>query len=485
MRGIISAGAYVPYRRLNRGDIATTFGSGGGKGTRAVAGYDEDTTTMAVEAARFARRSAPDDTVIGSLWFATANPAYLDKNNASAIHAALRLDSPVPGIDFGGALRSGVGALRAALEGNGSIIVVASDIRDGLPTSADEHQGGDGAAAVLVGSDADGPVIAECVGSGSATEEFIERWRTPGSRRSRTWEERFGEIKYGPLVEQAWNLALKAAELQPDKIDKLIVTGMHARAVRSISGRLGTSKAAVVDDLSASVGNTGTAQAALLLASALETSAPGEIIALVVLADGADVLLFRTTPALASYRPARSIATQVANGGSLSYGKFLSWRGTVTLEPPRRPEPDRISASVSGRTEEWKYAFVGSRDRDSGELHLPPARVSRVGDAVDDMIAAPMSEVEGTVALFTIDRIAYSPSPPITFAVVDFDGGGRHPVELTDVEVADLAIGDRIEMTFRKLFTSDEIHNYFWKARPIRAGVRNEHTGADQAPPSA
>ncbi len=31
------------------------------------------------------------------------------------------------------------------------------------------------------------------------------------------------------------------------------------------------------------------------------------------------------------------------------------------------------------------------------------------------------------------------------------------------------AIGDRVEMTFRKLFTADDIHNYFWKARPVRA----------------
>jgi uncharacterized OB-fold protein len=52
--------------------------------------------------------------------------------------------------------------------------------------------------------------------------------------------------------------------------------------------------------------------------------------------------------------------------------------------------------------------------------------------------------------------------------VVDFDGGGRHPVELTDVDADRLEIGGRIEMTFRRLFTSDEIHNYFWKARPVR-----------------
>jgi hydroxymethylglutaryl-CoA synthase len=469
MRGILSAAGYVPYRRLQRGEIAKTFGSGGGKGSRSVASYDEDTTTLAVEASRFARRSAPVADAIGALWFATANPAYLDKNNASAIHAALRLDATIPAFDFGGALRSGVGALRSALEGSGCTLVVASDMRDGLPTSADEAQGGDAAAAIVVGSDDNAPVIAEYLGGGSATEEFIERWRTPGSTRSRAWEERFGEIKYGPLVEQAWNLALKIAGVAPDRVNRLAVTGMHARAVRGIAGRLGATNAATIDDLTTTVGNTGTAHAALLLASALESAEPGQVIAIVVLADGADVLLFRTTDAIASYRPARSIDTQIANGAALPYGKFLSWRESVTLEPPRRPEPDRISASVSGRTEEWKYAFVGSRDRASSELHMPPARVSRVGDAVDDMTAAPMSEVEGTIALFTIDRIAYSQSPPITFAVVDFDGGGRLPVELTDVDVDTLAIGDRVEMTFRKLFTADDIHNYFWKARPIRA----------------
>jgi len=424
---------------------------------------------MAVEAGRLARRSTPDGTALDALWFSTANPAYLDKNNASAIHAALRLDTLVGALDFGGALRSGIGALRSALDGNGCVMVIASDMRGGLATSADESQGGDGASAVVVGSDADGPIVAEYLGAASATEEFIERWRAPGSHRSRAWEERFGEVKYAPLAEQAWNAALKAADLSTDQIDRLIVTGMHGRAVRAITARLGASKAATADDLAATVGNTGTAHPALLLTNVVESAEPGQVVALVVLADGVDVVLFRTTAAVASYRPTRPVATQIANGGALSYGKFLSWRENVTLEPPRRPEPERISASVSGRSEEWKYAFVGSRDHNSGELHLPPARVSRVGDAVDDMAQAPMSEVEGTIALFTIDRIAFSLSPPITFAVVDFDGGGRHPVELVDVDVDTLKIGDRVEMTFRKLFTADDIHNYFWKARPVRS----------------
>jgi 3-hydroxy-3-methylglutaryl CoA synthase/uncharacterized OB-fold protein len=468
MRGIISVGGYVPYWRLQRAEIAKAFGSGGGKGTRSVASYDQDTTTLGVEAARLALRSAPDATP-DALWFATAEPAYLDKNNASTLHAALRLDSDVPAFDFGGALRSGVGALRAALDGSGSVLVVASDLRTGLPTSGDESAGGDGGAALLVGDDGDGAVIAEYLGAASATEEFIERWRTPGSTRSRQWEERFGEVKYGPLVEQAWAAALKATRLSAEQVSSVIVTGMHARAVRGISARLGTAKEALADDLAASVGNTGTAAAALLLANVLEHATPGQVIALVVLADGADVLLFRTTDAIASFTPARTVASQIENAADLPYTKFLNWRGVVTVEPPRRPEPDRISASVSGRTEDWKYGFVASRDRTSGELHMPPQRVSRVGDAVDDMDPAPMADVAGTIALITIDRIAYSQSPPVVFAVVDWDGGGRLPVELCDLDASTVQMGDRVEMTFRKLFTSDEIHNYFWKARPVRA----------------
>jgi hydroxymethylglutaryl-CoA synthase len=466
VRGIISAGGYVPYRRLDRSEIAAFFGSGGGRGTRSVAAYDEDTTTMGVEAARVALRSAPAGAVPRALWFATADPAYLEKTNATAIHAALRLDQSAPAIDTGGAARSGIGSLRAALDSREPVLVVTADMRGGLPTSADEASGGDGAAALLVG-DGDA-VIAELVGAASATEEFIDRWRPPGDSTVKQWEERFGETKYVPLGEQAWNAALKAAELTPEQVDRVVVTGTHARAVRSLTRRLGTTSEALVDDLAGTVGNTGTAHAALLLTGALETAAPGQVIAVVSLIDGADVLVFRTTDVVASYTPARTVVAQVESCGALQYSRFLTWRRVVTVDPPRRPEPDRISAAVAGRTRDWKYAFVGSRDESSGALHLPPARVSREGGAIDEMEPAPMSDVPGTVATFTIDRIAYSPSPPIVFAVVDFDGGGRAPIELTDVEADELAIGDRVEMTFRRLFTADGIHNYFWKARPLR-----------------
>ena len=82
-----------------------------------------------------------------------------------------------------------------------------------------------------------------------------------------------------------------------------------------------------------------------------------------------------------------------------------------------------------------------------------------------------MAHTSGTVASFTVDRLAYSPSPPTVFAVVDFDGGGRVPLELTDVDADEVHVGMRVVPTFRHLYTADDIHNYFWKARPLRDGT--------------
>ena len=173
MRGIISYGTYLPYRRLDRSTIAAVAGTGGGKGTRTVASYDEDTTTLGVEAARRALRATPARP--GALWFSTVAPAYVDKTNATAVHAALRLPDDVIAADFGGAVRSGVAALRAALAGGPAALVVTADVRTGLPGSTDEATGGDGAAALLVGDETDGAVLAEVRGTGAATDEVLDR----------------------------------------------------------------------------------------------------------------------------------------------------------------------------------------------------------------------------------------------------------------------------------------------------------------------
>jgi 3-hydroxy-3-methylglutaryl CoA synthase len=458
MRGILSWGTYLPHRRLDRSTIAAVAGGGGGKGTRTVASYDEDTTTMGVEAARAALRTAPAGVVPASLWFSTVSPAYLDKTNATAVHAALRLPRAVPAYDAVGAVRSAIGALRSGLQGADPALVVAADVRGGLPGSADESAGGDGAAALLVGSDDAGPVVAEVVAWATSTEEFLDRWRTPGDARSKVWEERFGETRYTELGKEALAAALKDAGVEAAQVAHLVVTGTHERAVSSVIKASGLGDKAV-DGLAATVGNTGAAHPALLLASALERAQPRELVVVVVLADGADAIVLRTTEALRDQPRPASVAEQAAAGAPVAYGKVLAWRGLLPVEPPRRPDPARPSAAAAGRSTAWKFGFVGSEDA-GGDIHLPPSPL--------DEAARPMADAVGTIATFTVDRLAYSPSPPVVFAVVDFDGGGRLPVELTDVEPDEVEIGQRVTMTFRRLFTADGIHNYFWKGRLLR-----------------
>jgi uncharacterized OB-fold protein len=262
--------------------------------------------------------------------------------------------------------------------------------------------------------------------------------------------------------------------MESGDIGRLIITGMHGRAVAGLTKKLGLRDGVVADDLTSSVGQSGTAHPLLVLTATLEVlaregAAAATTVVLLHLADGADALVLRTTDALAQWRPARSVADQVATGAPVSYAKFLSWRGQLQPEPPRRPEPARVSSTAAHRSKEWKFGFEGSKDRTSGAVHLPPSRVSMEGGAVDDMEPVAMADATGTVVTSTVDRLAYSPSPPIVFAIVDFDGGGRYPVELTDVDAEEIRSGGRVEMTFRRLFSADGIHDYFWKARPVRA----------------
>src|SRR5262249_16180581 len=142
--------------------IGEALGVSAGGGTRSVASYDEDTTSLAVEAARAALRSlarAPE-----VVYFATSDPAYLDKTNANAVHAALDLPATAMAVDVIGSVRSAAGALRAALDARVPALAAMSDVRTGLPGGGDEREGGDAGAAFVCG---DEDVIAEPLGSAS------------------------------------------------------------------------------------------------------------------------------------------------------------------------------------------------------------------------------------------------------------------------------------------------------------------------------
>jgi 3-hydroxy-3-methylglutaryl CoA synthase/uncharacterized OB-fold protein len=442
--GIVGYGAYLPVHRLEFADLAATLGTGSPKGSRVVAGYDEDATTMGVEAAR--RIAGP----VEDVWFATTSPPYAEKTNASAVHAALGAGDAGFAVDLAGSSRSGSGALRAAAAEGG--LAVLGDVRVGMPGSADERDGADAGAAFRVGSVDE--ALAVPVARASVTGEFLDRWRQPGDLTSRQWEERFGLEQYTPLVAQAVARALGEAGITA--ADHVVVSSPHARTAASVTAKYGAQDVLPL-------GHAGAADLGLRLADVLDRAAPNQTILTISAVDGADATVWRTTERVGSARAA--VREQLEAGRKIPYATYLTWRGLLERELPRRPEPERPAGPPAARSTHWKFAFVGSRCDKCGFIHLPPARVCASCRTVGQMTATSLADAVGSVVTFTVDRLAFSPSPPMINAVIDFDGGGRSLLELADAKPDEVAIGRRVRLAFRRMYTAGGVHNYFWKAR--------------------
>jgi 3-hydroxy-3-methylglutaryl CoA synthase len=459
--GIIRYGSYVPFWRLARAAM------GGGKGERAVASYDEDSVSMAVEAGREALRGAPP---VEALVLATTSPPYAEKLNASIVHAACHLPPALGALDVGGSTRAGVTALLLGHDlarAERRALVCASDVVIGAPEGPRERQGGDAAVAFVWGPDEES--IARAIGRASRTDEVVDTWRTPEMPFAAQWEERFGAEVLVPLLREVALEALGAAGIQPSDLSRAIVDSSNPRVAAALPRALSLKPEQVADPLAGRVGRCGAAHAGLRLACALDEASPGDRIAVFGGTDGADALVLEVTQRVMSGRPERSVERWIASKRSdLPYTAYLKWRGILPFEPPRRPDPERPAAPPMRRAESWKYAFLGSRCSACNTVNLPPQRVCVSCSAVDRMKTEPFADARCRVATYTVDRLAYSLQPPVVAAVVDFEPGGRFPCELTDVDPEQIAIGDELEMTFRRLFTVQGLHNYFWKARPRR-----------------
>ncbi len=161
MVGILSFGAYAPRLRLQRSAIvaAHAWYNPGlralGRGERAMASWDEDSLTMAVEAARDCLGER-DRHEVRRVVFASTSAPFADRQNAGVMKEALNLDDHVAALDVGGSQRAGTSALIDALlvaQGSGeTVLCVASEQRATAPASELELLTGDAAASFLLGA---------------------------------------------------------------------------------------------------------------------------------------------------------------------------------------------------------------------------------------------------------------------------------------------------------------------------------------------
>lgn len=448
---------YAAY--LPRNVLATTaFGSpppAAERRGRAVAGHDEDSVTLAVEAAG----RLPGETD-GPLLLATSEPPYLDKSSAATVHAALQLSSERAALDLGG-LRAGAAALGTALAGGGTAVL--ADVRTPAPGAPDELAHGDGAAAFACG---DGPGVATLLGRAAATHELLDRWRIPGDRHPHAWDERFTAEDLVPLLTETAARAL--ADAGVERADRVVVACANRRAAAPARRALGgDGRDAEVEALT---GHLGAAHVGVLLADALDRAAVGQTILAVSAADGADAVVLRVDADPAAHRGGPTVRDQLADRRSISYDRFLRWRGILEIKGAPRPEPQAPAAPPSRRRGAWKFALVGERCVACGVVATPPGRVCPSCGSHGDREPVSLRRTPGTVVSCTADHLAPSVDSPVILAVLDLEGGGRRSAELTDVGDRPVQVGDTVVPTFRRLFTSEGIHNYFWKARPTEAG---------------
>lgn len=465
--GIVSYGAYIPYWRLKRAAIQQVLGVPASKGERAVAGFDEDPVSMAVEAARDAIRTAPGANP-RSVIFASSTAPYAEKLNAATVAAATQLPLDVRAADLGGSTRAGVlGLLQAAdtIRGEAAqALATMADRRLGAPEGKGEQAFGDAAAAFVLGSE---NVIAEIAATASLTQEFLDTWRNPEERFAHSWEERFALTQaYAPLLGKVVQNVLGRAQVAPGDLATVILDVPNPRAADGILRALKLEPAKVANDLLSTVGHSGAAHAGLLLANTLASAKAGQLILLAAVSDGADAVLLRVTDGVTKRQPAHSVGRLIEVKGDVAYAAYLKWRQILPTEPPRRPDPERPAAPPMLRSEKWKFGLVGSRCTACGTAQLPPQRVCARCRARDQMEPVSFVDRSAKIATFAVDRLAYSLNPPTVTVVIDFDGGGRFFCEMTDCDPERVAIGDEVEMTFRRMFTVDGLHNYFWKARP-------------------
>ncbi|HLC47922.1 MAG TPA: hydroxymethylglutaryl-CoA synthase [Candidatus Norongarragalinales archaeon] len=185
--GIAGYGTYVPKMRIKVEEIASVWGKdarrvseGLGIREKAVASIDEDTATIAVEAAKRAVKSAKIDAKdINAIFVGSESKPYAVKPTATMVGAALNTSPHFTAADFEFACKAGTTAMQACMGMAESKMIkyglaIGADTAQGRPNDALEFSAGSGGAAFIIGRE---NLIAEIEGTYSYTTDTPDFWR--------------------------------------------------------------------------------------------------------------------------------------------------------------------------------------------------------------------------------------------------------------------------------------------------------------------
>ena len=466
-RFVAHIGGYLPLLRLDRAAAskALRFAGLGGRaaGRRALAGWDEDALTLAVEAAR--TLPVPDRLV-----FASTSAPFYERSHATLAASALGFSETVRTIDVSGSRRCGVGALLDALLGSGDMIIAAGEKRPARAGSAQHLGHGDGGAAVAVG-DSGG---ARLIGHASLSHDLIDIYSSRESPTPYAYEERFvRETAKQQVIVPTIREACGSAGILPSAVSQVAVHEPLSGMWRDIAKALNIAAPNHSAELEKQAGDLGAAHALYALALAFEAAKPGDIVLLAGFGSGCDALLFEITGPVTGAQ----YASAMLRHGLITqdFVRFLSLTGTLDLDFGVRAEfEQKAQATVIERYGRDMIGFIGGQDV-AGNVQFPKSRIPvRPGaDGPEEMIDVRLADCAATLKSVTADRLNYTPDPPFWFGLVQFDNGARVLMELTDADTEGFAVGDPLMMRLR-IKSHDRrrgFRTYFWKAAPARRPV--------------
>jgi hydroxymethylglutaryl-CoA synthase len=340
--GIVGYGAYVPRFRITAREIARVW-AGGGAGPveqKSVAGPDEDTITMTIEAGRNAlRRAGLDGSALGAVWVGSESHPYAVKPSGTVVAEALGCTTHIHAADWEFACKAGTEALTAAMGmiASGLIsyaLAAGADTAQGRPGDALEYTAAAGAAALIVGPAEQAVARIEAtVTYVSDTPDFFRRADRPYPVHGNRFT---GEPAYFAHINAAGNQLLREIGAEPGDFRYLVLHQPNAKFPQVAAKQLGFTNEQIAPGLlSPRIGNTYSAAALLGLCATLDVAEPGDRIMVVSYGSGAgaDGYALTVTEGIGEQRTrAPQTAAYVGREQQIDYATYARWRGKLVMD---------------------------------------------------------------------------------------------------------------------------------------------------------
>jgi len=219
--GIVGYGSYIPCYRIPARTIAQVWGNPGGVPIKekAVAGPDEDTMTIGLEATRNALlRANIDPQKIGAVWVGSESHPYAVKPTSTIIAEAIGATPTTTAADWQFACKAGSETVQAAIGFVGSGMVqyalgVGADTAQGRPGDALEYTAASGGAAYIIGSADES--LATIEASFSYVTDTPDFWRRPTTHYPSHGQRFTGEPAYFTHVLAAAEILMAELDYKP------------------------------------------------------------------------------------------------------------------------------------------------------------------------------------------------------------------------------------------------------------------------------